>query len=96
MINRSKVGSLFITHALPKNLLVDEVVRIGVLAVEWAMKKRNFIHGRAMLQFIIHGQQRQGIGLDSLPVAPCRLREIFNVFPVFPGAPYQVFVSVQH
>jgi subfamily B ATP-binding cassette protein HlyB/CyaB len=26
---KGKVTMLFITHALPKNLLVDEVVRIG-------------------------------------------------------------------
>ena len=33
-VNCSKVDSLFITHALPKNLLVDEVVRIGVGSLE--------------------------------------------------------------
>ena len=31
---KGQVTMLFITHALPKNLLVDEVVRIGVGSIE--------------------------------------------------------------
>ncbi len=31
---KGKVTMLFITHALPKNLLVDEVVRIGAGSLE--------------------------------------------------------------
>ena len=36
---KGKLIMLFITHALPKNLLVDEVVRIGVGSLEVVAQK---------------------------------------------------------